>query len=96
VGYNELKKQGGIPMTDTVRELINLVEKFAPHQQQRVLDYARHLEESSYLSEDEWLILADESVAELRAIYGENVVFNSVELLREMREERDDDLMGGR
>jgi hypothetical protein len=83
-------------MTDAVKELINLVEKFAPDQQQRVLEYARNLEQAPQISEDEWLIMADESVAELRAAYGENAVFDSVELLREMREERDNDLMGGR
>ncbi len=63
-----------------------------------MLAYARSLTQAneSKLDWEDWLARAQASVRELREYYGDDYAVGSKSLLDEAREERLNDLMGGR
>lgn len=57
---------------------------------------ADEIESDEPMSADTWQLWANDFRAELQQHYGDQKVVSSAELLQEAREERLDDLMGGR
>jgi hypothetical protein len=78
------------------QQIIEQVRRLRPDQQEHVLAYVQTLTSQPALSLGEWL----ERARIMRQVYiekyGDQAFINSVELLAEAREERLNDLMGGR
>ncbi len=77
------------------REIIEAVQKLDRERKQRVLEFIRSLEKPQAVSAD-WFERVEAFQAELRAKYGDDFVFGVQSMLDEVREERLNDLMGGR
>lgn len=82
-------------MSPIAQELIAKIESMDEHKQLQVLEFVNSLEQPK-MSWDEWLKLAKTLHDDLVVEYGESHYFNSVDVLNEVREERLDDLRGGR
>ena len=87
-------------MTQIEREIVDRVSKLNPMTQQQVLDYVRQLQSDEAdelpLTLREWLDKARTLRQELHAKYGDNYLIDIQSMLEEVREERSNDLMGGR
>ena len=69
------------------QEIIEAVRQLDEERQNRVLEFVRSLGQSP-LTLGAWLDRAQAFQDELRATYGEDVVFNSQSVLDEIRKER--------
>ena len=74
------------------QEIIEAVRQLDEERQRQVLALARDLGQSQ-ITLGEWLDRAHALREELRAKYGDNFYFNTVEVLDEIREERLNDIM---
>jgi hypothetical protein len=85
-------------MTILEHELLETVKQLDTTHQEQVLAYARSLAQPGgpKLDWDDWLERAAAFQKRLRDKYGEQYYVGSAELLQEVREERLNDLMGGR
>jgi hypothetical protein len=85
-------------MTTLVDEIRDKIEALDEMQQLQVLDYVNGLRKlktaPSILAE--FVAFSHRVQAEQRAKYGDDHYFNSVDVLNEIREERLNDIMGGR
>lgn len=81
-------------MSAVRQELLDQIDKLDEKQQQQLLEYVRVLSKPEALTWAQWLDLADQAQAKLRAKYGDQHYFNSQSILDEVREERLDDLLG--
>ena len=75
------------------QEIVEAVRQLDEERQTRVLKFVRDLSQSQ-ITLGEWLDRAHAFREELRAKYGDDFVFNSLEVLDEIREERLNDIMG--
>lgn len=76
-------------MTAVEQEIIERVQRLDDERKQQVLNYLDQLEETSKPKFDfaEWLADIQAFQAELRAKYGDDYRIDTVQLLREVREE---------
>jgi hypothetical protein len=81
-------------MSAVRQELLDQIDKLDEKQQQQLLEFVRILAKPQALTWAQWLALADQAQAKLRAKYGEQHYFNSQAVLDEAREERLDDILG--
>ncbi len=77
------------------QEIIEAVRQLDEERKQQVLEFVQSLSQADMQSEA-WVQKAHEFRMTIRAKYGEDFVFNSQHALDESREERLDDIMGGR
>lgn len=79
-------------MNDVQRELHTIIDQLDDHELLQLLREARELQRSSRISGNEFLDYGEQSLAALHEKYGKDVLFNSLDVLNELREERDDEL----
>jgi hypothetical protein len=75
------------------QEIVEAVRQLDEEHQQRVLEFIHSLSQAETPLEN-WVQKAHEFRMAIRAKYGDDLVFNSLEALDESREERLDDIMG--